>query len=219
MEKIFTFQKSDISNKAISYLEKGVEIIVPLCPDYIPGAVGDGVSKLMYTALDVAGEIRIKYPNNTFTFLIADTEGDITELNRGNIVRSQKLFQTEILHKMLPGNVHLFMDHFPNWHIKQYTLEERIKSNIAADVALDRFLSLNSFKRQERYSQMYARDFSPEDTRAMQIRHYAQYMLLRTIMEEKGLPVLMNYQTENLRAVTKFHEFCPHRIRTEVLVY
>lgn len=216
---IFSFQKADISKKTLSLLEQGTDVVVPLCPDYIPGGVGDGVSSLMRTATQVASEVATAFPKTTFIFLIANTESDIIDLNQENILKSKESLAGDLSRQLLSSFVEVFLSRFPGWHERQYALEEQIQKNLLVDETLEYFLSLHSQKRKERYSEQYGKSFSLEETRAMQIRHYAQYMLLRVLMEEQGPHILLNYQTENLRAVTTFHSFCPYKQKPNVIVY
>ncbi len=219
--KIFSFQKQEASRRLPKILEDGNEIFVPLCPDYIPGGISDGVSSLMISALQAVSEVQSKYPKNFFIFLIADTEEDIfIDFPRDNIKTSEIKFSQEILSQDIKGKVSLFSNQFKNWHIRQYELEDKIRDSLPTDSELNYFFLLYQEKRKERYSLQYNRELSIEETSKLQIRHYAQYILLREIMYEMNKKILMNYATENLRGITKNHSFlAQNRQKLEVIVY
>lgn len=222
MQKLFSFLKQEITSRLPKLLEDGVEIQVPLCPDYIIGGIADGVSPLMMAALDAAKEVQAKYRATTFVFLIADTEEDILQgFDRKPIQASCGKFASRMEEEGVPGKSVLFSEIFSDWHSRQYQMEEEIRKVLVTDTQLEYFLTLHECKRAERYSSQYGygKKLKGEEVRALQVRHYAQYLLLREIMHERGQLVLMNYQTENLRAVTKHHSFLPERRRLELIVY
>ena len=204
------------------YLETGTCIIVPLCPDYIPLGISDGVSNLMMTALTTAQEIQTKYPRTSFCFLIADTESDIiTNFNREHIFTSLSKFAIEMNVLVQNSSAMLFSEFCTNWHELQYDLEHKIQAALSEESELLHFLESFFYKRMDRYRTQYGINIisDKEAVRRMQIRHYAQYMLLAELMLQKGYTLLMNYQTENLRAITKHHTFLPRDKRIELVVY
>jgi hypothetical protein len=219
---LFSFQKRDVSKKVFGILENGTEVIVPLCPDYVPGRISDGVSDLMQSAVNVSREIQEKYPKNHFVFLIADTEFDIlNDFNQKNILASREKLSLEVDSSGVNGNVTLFSLYCNDWHERQYKIEGLIHQAISCDKELDYFLYLHEGKRKERYSKQYGDNIDSKilSVRSLQIRHYAQYMLLSELMLERNQHVLVNYQTENLRAVTKYHVFLPRKKKVELIVY
>ena len=222
MKKLFSFQKRDTTNRLPKILERGTQVFVPLCPDYIPGGIADGVSALMLSALEAVKEVQYKYSQTSFMFLIADTECDILEgFDRRPIEASRDKLACELGRFGILSQTRLFSESFSDWHTLQYEMEKKIQEVLASTQDLDYFLSLYQEKRRERYSIQYGqgRRLSTEEVRALQIRHYAQYLVLLDIMHEQGRLVLMNYQTENLRALTKQHPFLPERRRLELIVY
>ena len=217
--QLFSFQKRDTSSRLPKMLETGIQIFVPLCPDYVTGGIANGVSSLMVSALDAAHEIQSSYPRTSFLFLIADTEEDIFEgFDRQPIEISRNKLTRELEKLSITGKVYLFSESFPNWHIRQYEMEKKIRDALATTPDLDRFLSQNQERRRGMYSRQYG-ECSMYQTRILQIRHYAQYLVLQDIMREQNQWVLMNYQTETLRTVTKYHPFLPERRKLELIVY
>lgn len=222
MSKLFSFLKSETSARLPKILENGTTILVPLCPDYVLGGISDGVSPLMSAALYAAEEIHCLYLKTFFVFLLADTEEDVLQgFNREPIFTSKGKLSSEIHRLGFSGTTLLFSQVFPEWHARQYDMEVRVRVELATNSNLTRFFYTYQEKRRERYSLQYGggRRLSDEEVRALQVRHYAQYLLLREIMHEREELVLMNYQTENLRAITKTHSFQPERRRLELIVY
>jgi hypothetical protein len=222
--KLFSFQKRDVSKKAVYMLRQGCQVWVPLCPDYVTGGIGDGVSGLMLSAIEAAKEVQSSFPKTSFLFLLADTEGDIASFgfNRENIRTSSAKIGDELRkNQIVNGEVSLFLDLWPDWHVRQYTLESQIFAAHASDEKLKSFFESHSEKRQERYSVQYSKDrlLSLDETWRIQVRHYAQYLLLQELMREQGCWILMNYLTENLRAITGYHSFLLPRRKVELIAY
>ncbi|MCE9548838.1 hypothetical protein K8Q98_00330 [Candidatus Nomurabacteria bacterium] len=221
-EKLFSFLKREVSKRLSQMLDSGAEIWVPLCPDYVPGGIADGVSSLMLDALSASAELQTRFPKTSLLFFLADTEEDVLkDFNREPVRISREKLSCEIKRRSLVGSALLFSDAFPDWHVRQYEMESKVRDEIKACPDLEHFFQVYEDKRRERYSLQYNGGvrLASNGVRALQIRHYAQYLLLREIMHEREQLVLMNYQTENLRAVTKIHSFQPERRRLELVVY
>ncbi len=221
MKKIFSFEQRDIAKRVIKSLEEGTKILVPLCPDYIPGDISNGISKLMFSAVKVVKEIQEKYPKSQFEFLIADTEEDILDsFDRSKILSSKEKLSSLVKKEGINANVFLFLEKFPNWHTKQYALEALIRLELGnRESSLKKYLDIFTNERNKKYALIYDKNITYSRTTDIQIRHYAQYMLISKLMEELELFTLLNYYTENLRAVTKYHSFLPQKRKVDLIVY
>lgn len=220
--KKFTFEKRDVPKRASYLLKNGTKIFVPLCPDYVSENISDGVSDLMLTSLEVVQEIQIKFPKNEFIFLIADTEGDLFDsFNRAGIISSKEKFHALVKEKSINGTVSLFLDEFPDWHAHQYHFEKLIVEYLQRSdgKTLENYLDSFYQQRLNKYRVVYGDRTAESICRKIQIRHYAQYVLLSQIMISRGHYILLNYLTENLRAVTKYHSFLPETRKVELIVY
>lgn len=219
--KIFSFTQRDVAKRVVRLLETGTEVVIPLCPDYVPGNISNGISKLMYSSITVVKEIQEKYPKNKFIFLIADTEGDMMEnFQRSQILSSKEKLSALVKQSNINGEVMLFLEKFSYWHQRQYEIEALIKTELSTpNSELKKYIDLFTPERNKKYAALYDKNINSEKTVSIQIRHYAQYMLISKLMEELGLFVLLNYYTENLRAITKQHLFLPQRRKVDLIVY